>query len=122
MSSHDNDYARVMTVVEWLNKGFSRNALHVLINEKFDLKTPGSRNKLIKKALTEISNEVDIDFIVKHNGERLDLIIGETMKKGNYSAAIKAIEASNRMYGIYNEKKEVNINADNITVRFGDAD
>lgn len=72
----------------------------------------------IQDTLKFLRSEETKETLIAMNNGRLDSIIEDSMKTGDRSSAIKAIDTQNRMCGAYTEK--VRLESDNtITIDFG---
>ena len=72
----------------------------------------------IQDTLKFLRNEETKETLIAMNNGRLDSIIEDSMKTGDRSSAIKAIDTQNKMNGAYTEK--VRLESDNtITIDFG---
>ena len=82
----------------------------------------GLSRKTVELAIQEtikfMRDEETKDALISLNAGRLDSLIEDSMKTGDRSSAIKAIDTQNRMCGAYTEK--VKIEGDStITIDFG---
>lgn len=72
----------------------------------------------IQDTLKFLRSEETKETLIAMNNGRLDSIIEDSMKTGDRSSAIKAIDTQNKMNGAYTEK--VRLESDNtITIDFG---
>ena len=72
----------------------------------------------IQETIKFMRSEETKDTLISLNTGRLDSLIEDSMKTGDRSSAIKAIDTQNRMCGAYTEK--VRLESDNtITIDFG---
>lgn len=98
---HNETYLRMMTVRDWLSKGYSLKTIHKLIEEKFDLCSLPSRTKVIKAALEEMHSATDPNSLRSILVEKLDNITEHAFKNENYGDAIRAINEMSKLYGLH---------------------
>lgn len=119
-------------VADWMSKGFSRQSIRKMIAAKFDITSEATQNAWMSKAAGILGKAITAERLMQQNSARLDTIIESCMVPPNDedgipvyknpTAAIRAIEVQNKMFGIGTDKKEQNvqIDASNIVVKFGE--
>lgn len=112
-------YTMIKTIEEWISKGFSKKNLHNLIEQKFDLKSYGARNKVINEAYKEIRQDIDVESIRYMAVDRLDNIAELAQAGGDLKTAIKAIESYTKLMGLSVDKSEVKIDVPIFEIKFG---
>lgn len=117
--SDSDKYVRLKQVQDWISTGYSTRMLNRLIETTFGLTSASSRHDLIKKAIDDLYNEHDKEYLRKTNAEKLDAIVQEAMEAGKYRDAVSAIDAMNKLAGLYTEKHEHKFEND-ITIKFGE--
>jgi hypothetical protein len=65
------------------------------------------------------SIEKKLDYVVALQRERLEFILNGAIEKRDYMSAQKIIDTMNKLYGLYEEKKTVKLDAPTIKFDFG---
>ena len=75
----------------------------------------------IKKALLAMQCSVDkkMDVLLGLQRERLEFILRGAIEKKDYATAQKIIDTMNKVYGLYEERKNIKIDAPTIKFDFG---
>ena len=75
----------------------------------------------IKKALKAMQNSIEkkLEFVVALQRERLEFILNAAIEKRDFATAQKIIDTMNKLYGLYEEKKTVKLDAPTIKFDFG---
>lgn len=67
----------------------------------------------------QCSIEKKLDYVLAVQRERLEFILNGAIEKRDFLAAQKIIDTMNKMYGLYEEKKNIKIDAPTIKFDFG---
>lgn len=65
------------------------------------------------------SIEKRLDYVLAVQRERLEYILAGAIEKKDYQSAQKIIDTMNKLYGLYEEKKTVKLDAPTIKFEFG---
>lgn len=68
--------------------------------------------------LLESFNDSDIEEIKLEYTERVESWVEKSINSGDINTALKAQDMLNKLQGLYTEKKDINLNTDNITFEF----
>lgn len=69
--------------------------------------------------IVENSTKTGIEDLLAVQTTRIMAIVKEAIEKKNWSTALKAYDMMNRMHGLYNEKKEVEVKLKDLQFKFG---
>lgn len=116
MASSSDRYVRLMTVRDWMASGKQAQALHKLIEEKFELKSSSARNKLIKEAGNEIWGNVTQEELRHQYNTFIASIIDKSFSSKKYDTAIRAITAGIKLNKLDSEIHQYN--NDNYVIEF----
>lgn len=65
------------------------------------------------------SIEKKLDYVLAVQRERLEYILNGAIEKKDFLSAQKIIDTMNKLYGLYEEKKNIKIDAPTIKFEFG---
>lgn len=111
---------KVNEVAILLAKGVSQKQIRVQKSEEWQC-TEQNVHYYIKKAIKamQCSIEKKLDYVLAVQRERLEYILNGAIEKRDFLAAQKIIDTMNKMYGLYEEKKNIKIDAPTIKFEFG---
>lgn len=105
---------------ELMSQGLSRSRIALQLQDRWEC-SQRSAYEYIRDAMDALvrdNEEVEEQTRIKQI-ERLEYIAAEALERNNTSDALKAYEQLNKIYGLYNEKKEIKVDAD-VRFDFGD--
>lgn len=106
---------RIVFIQEMIAKGFSDKSIRKALEQRFDLYSVSSQNRWIKSALEDLyKDNPRKDYIRDINEDRLNQIYITAITDGKLGDAIKCIDLSNKLNGLYVEKKEINLDIDKV--------
>lgn len=111
---------KVNEVAKLLAKGLSQKQIRIQKSEEWQV-TEQCVHYYIKKAIKamQCSIEKRLDYVLAVQRERLEYILNGAVEKKDYQSAQKIIDTMNKLYGLYEEKKNIKIDAPTIKFEFG---
>ena len=111
---------KVNEVAGLLAKGISQKQIRVQKSEEWGC-TEQNVHYFIKKAFKAMQTSIEkrLDYVVALQRERLELILNGAIEKKDFASAQKIIDTMNKLYGLYEEKKNIKIDAPTIKFEFG---
>lgn len=111
---------KVNEVAILLAKGVSQKQIRVQKSEEWEC-TEQNVHYFIKKAMKAMQSSIEkkLDYVVALQRERLEFILNGAIEKRDYQSAQKIIDTMNKLYGLYEEKKTVKLDAPSIKFEFG---
>ena len=112
--------AKVNEIAILLAKGVSQKQIRVQKSEEWNC-TEQNVHYFIKKAMKAMQSSIEkkLDYVVALQRERLEFILNGAIEKRDYMSAQKIIDTMNKLYGLYEEKKTVKLDAPTIKFDFG---
>ena len=112
--------AKVNEIAILLAKGVSQKQIRVQKSEEWNC-TEQNVHYFIKKAMKAMQSSIEkkLDYVVALQRERLEFILNGAIEKRDYMSAQKIIDTMNKLYGLYEEKKTVKLDAPTIKFEFG---
>lgn len=112
--------AKVNEIAILLAKGVSQKQIRVQKSEEWGC-TEQNVHYFIKKAMKAMQSSIEkkLDYVVALQRERLEFILNGAIEKRDYMSAQKIIDTMNKLYGLYEEKKTVKLDAPTIKFDFG---
>lgn len=98
----------------------SKSKIFEWIQDTYQVKSSQSQ-RLYREAMRDLEetfNNSDITEIKIEYAERIESWIEKAVNSGDINTAIKAQEMLNKLFGLYTENKNINLNTDNITFEF----
>lgn len=103
-----------------IEEGYSGEEIRQMLMDNYEITAKTAERYYCRaKELITYSMVWDADTIRNRNIQRLDEIVEETKEDEDYQNAIKAIDVLNKTANVYVEKKEINIDGNEITFTFG---
>lgn len=111
---------KVNEVAILLAKGVSQKQIRVQKSEEWQC-TEQNVHYFIKKAMQAMQSSIEkkLDYVLAVQRERLEYILNGAVEKKDYQSAQKIIDTMNKLYGLYEEKKNIKIDAPTIKFDFG---
>lgn len=111
---------KVYEIAKLLAKGVSKRDILQSKAEEWEC-TEQNVNYFINKAYKSMAHSIDkrIERVLGLQRERLELILNGAIEKRDFATAQKIIDTMNKLYGLYEEKKKVSIDAGTIKFDFG---
>lgn len=111
---------KVNEVAILLAKGVSQKQIRVQKSEEWQC-TEQNVHYFIKKAMQAMQSSIEkkLDYVLAVQRERLEYILNGAIEKKDYQSAQKIIDTMNKLYGLYEEKKNIKIDAPTIKFEFG---
>lgn len=111
---------KVNKVAKMLAKGLSQKEIKMRLTEEWGC-TEQNIHYYIKRAIKAMQSSIErkLDYVIALQRERLEFILNGAIEKKDYSSAQKIIDSMNKLYGLYEEKKNVKIDAPTIKFDFG---
>lgn len=112
--------AKINEIAILLAKGVSQKQIRVQKSEEWGC-TEQNVHYFIKKAMKAMQSSIEkkLDYVVALQRERLEFILNGAIEKRDYMSAQKIIDTMNKLYGLYEEKKTVKLDAPTIKFDFG---
>lgn len=111
-----------MVILDYVNQGLSRKEIYQQICDRWDISEQTARNwynrsiDWLHREHEDFENEVVDTLTSQFQG-----IVQDALEQSDRSNAIKALENIGKMYGVYRERKELEIKSDDpIVVKFGE--
>ena len=104
-----------------LAKGVSQKKIRAQKSEEWQC-TEQNVHYFIKKAIAAMQSSIEkrMDYVLALQRERLELILNGAIEKRDYASAQKILDTMNKLYGLYEEKKNIKIDAPTIQFKFGE--
>lgn len=111
---------KVNEVAILLAKGVSQKQIRVQKSEEWQC-TEQNVHYYVKKAMQAMQSSIEkkMDYVLAVQRERLEYILNGAIEKKDYQSAQKIIDTMNKLYGLYEEKKNIKIDAPTIKFDFG---
>lgn len=112
---------RNSVILEYIcNQGCSRRQVALLISDRWKVNVTTAYD-YIKDAFKALERKYDenTEEIRKTQLERLESMLQGCLENEQTEAALKVMEQMNKIYGLYCEKKEVEVKNDKIEFKFG---
>lgn len=112
--------AKINEIAILLAKGVSQKQIRVQKSEEWGC-TEQNVHYFIKKAMKAMQSSIEkrLDYVLAVQRERLEYILAGAIEKKDYQSAQKIIDTMNKLYGLYEEKKTVKLDAPTIKFEFG---
>lgn len=112
--------SKVNEVAILLAKGVSQKQIRVQKSEEWGC-TEQNVHYFIKKAMKAMQSSIEkkLDYVLAVQRERLEYILNGAIEKKDFLSAQKIIDTMNKLYGLYEEKKNIKIDAPTIKFDFG---
>lgn len=106
-------------IIEKIRQGYSRKRLIEWVMENFNhtYKYSWDLTAEAYQTLADINNQELIEKTRAIQLERVEAILQDALEKGDRKNALKAADLINKMYSLYVEKKEIGINASDLSFR-----
>lgn len=113
--------SKVNEVAILLAKGVSQKQIRIQKSEEWQC-TEQNVHYYIKKAMQAMQSSIEkkMDYVLAVQRERLEYILNGAIEKKDYASAQKIIDCMNRLYGLYTEKKQVQLDVPTIQFKFGE--
>lgn len=111
---------RKLEVIEMVRNGVSKTKIKTYLKEKYEI-SDKTVYKIVHDALADLNeayNNIDIGELKAEYAERIESWVEKAIKSGDINTALKAQDMLNKLQGLYTEKKDINLNTDNITFEF----
>ena len=111
---------KVNEVAILLAKGVSQKQIRIQKSEEWEC-TEQNVHYFIKKAMKAMQSSIEkkLDYVLAVQRERLEYILAGAIEKRDYQSAQKIIDTMNKLYGLYEEKKSIKLDAPTIKFEFG---
>lgn len=111
---------KVAEIAKLLAMGKSQKQIRVELSEKYNC-TEQVIHIQIKQAIKAMQSSIEkrLDYVVALQRERLENILYGAVEKKDFATAQKIIDTMNRLYGIYEHKANIKVDAPNIKFSFG---
>lgn len=106
--------------MEMVRNGVSKTKIKEYLKEKYEI-SDKTVYKIVHDALADLNeayNNIDIGELKAEYAERIESWVEKAIKSGDINTALKAQDMLNKLQGLYTEKKDINLNTDNITFEF----
>lgn len=112
--------SKVNEVAILLAKGVSQKQIRIQKSEEWQC-TEQNVHYYIKKAMQAMQSSIEkkMDYVLAVQRERLEYILNGAIEKKDFLSAQKIIDTMNKLYGLYEEKKNIKIDAPTIKFDFG---
>lgn len=112
---------KVNEVAILLAKGVSQKQIRLQKSNEWQC-TEQNVHYYIKKAINAMRSSIEkkLDYVLALQRERLEYILAGAVEKKDFLSAQKIIDSMNKMYGLYTEKKQVQLDAPTIQFKFGE--
>ena len=103
-----------------VRNGVSKTKIKTYLKEKYEI-SDKTVYKIVHDALADLNeayNNIDIGELKAEYTERIESWVEKAIKSGDINTALKAQDMLNKLQGLYTEKKDINLNTDNITFEF----
>lgn len=112
--------SKVNEVAILLAKGVSQKQIRIQKSEEWGC-TEQNVHYFIKKAMQAMQSSIEkkLDYVLAVQRERLEYILNGAIEKKDFLSAQKIIDTMNKLYGLYEEKKNIKIDAPTIKFEFG---
>lgn len=112
--------SKVNEVAILLAKGVSQKQIRIQKSEEWGC-TEQNVHYFIKKAMQAMQSSIEkkLDYVLAVQRERLEYILNGAIEKKDFLSAQKIIDTMNKLYGLYEEKKNIKIDAPTIKFDFG---
>lgn len=112
--------AKINEIAILLAKGVSQKQIRVQKSEEWQC-TEQNVHYYIKKAMKAMQSSIEkkLDYVLALQRERLEYILNGAIEKRDYQSAQKIIDTMNKLYGLYEEKKSIKLDAPTIKFEFG---
>ena len=113
--------AKINEIAILLAKGVSQKQIRVQKSEEWGC-TEQNVHYFIKKAMKAMQSSIEkrLDYVLAVQRERLEYILAGAIEKKDYQSAQKIIDTMNKLYGLYTEKKQVQLDVPTIQFKFGE--
>lgn len=112
--------SKVNEVAILLAKGVSQKQIRIQKSEEWGC-TEQNVHYFIRKAMQAMQSSIEkkLDYVLAVQRERLEYILNGAIEKKDFLSAQKIIDTMNKLYGLYEEKKNIKIDAPTIKFEFG---
>lgn len=111
---------RKLEVMEMVRNGVSKTKIKTYLKDKYDI-SDKTAYKIVHDALADLNeaySNIDIGELKAEYAERIESLVESSMSKGDINSALKAQDMLNKLFGLYTENKNINLNTDTITFEF----
>lgn len=111
--------ARINVLIEKIRDGFSRKELVQWTMDHFNYKYKMAWDYVNEayKTLAEYNDEDLIGNTRAIQLERAEAILKDSLEKGDRKSALKALDIINRMFSLYVEKKDINVESGDLVFK-----
>jgi hypothetical protein len=106
--------------MEMVRNGVSKTKIKEYLKEKYNI-SDKTAYKIVHDALADLNeaySNIDIGELKAEYAERIESLVESSMSKGDINSALKAQDMLNKLFSLYTENKNINLNTDTITFEF----
>lgn len=112
---------REAEIIKRIRKGWSHSKITEWLSDNYGLSKSHSYN-LVTKAFNTLAEKADevIENAKNIQIERLEDMLVNSLESEDKKTALKALDMLNKIYGLYVQKQDINVNGENLTFKFAE--